>query len=198
MEMFRKPVQVARQGDRIAMLMHHLEADLVERGIACTPGYLKKSRKCVIDLHLVRLYKRNIKNKARFNIMSGHQTVEGELRLFYSPNKVLNLNEPYLAIGEISEEMVKEAKESDETKIFAIVSFEKDFFANIGFKIIGYKPDIDNDEKACRIAFHGTIQALLGDKEQEGIKLFKQKHKTGAVDRIVDAYSIIVKDLFDK
>ena len=29
MEMFRKPVQVARQGDRIAMLMHHLDAEQV-------------------------------------------------------------------------------------------------------------------------------------------------------------------------
>jgi hypothetical protein len=29
MEMFRKPVQVAKQGDRIAMLMQHLESDLV-------------------------------------------------------------------------------------------------------------------------------------------------------------------------
>ena len=29
MEMFRKPIQVAKQGDRVAMLMHHLESDLV-------------------------------------------------------------------------------------------------------------------------------------------------------------------------
>ena len=77
MEMFRKPVQIAKQGDRVAMLMHHLEADLIERGIGCTPGYMRRARKCVIDLHLVRLYKRPIKTKARFNIMSGHQTVEG-------------------------------------------------------------------------------------------------------------------------
>ena len=75
MEMFRKPVQVARQGDRIAMLMHHLDADQVERGIACTPGYLKRCKRFVIDLHPVRLFKRPIKNKAKFNIMSGHQTV---------------------------------------------------------------------------------------------------------------------------
>jgi len=30
--------------------------------------------------------------------------------------------------------------------------------------VIGYKPDIDNDEKACRIAFFGTIQRLYDDK----------------------------------
>lgn len=75
MEMFRRPIQVARQGDRVAMLMQHLEAELLERGIACSPGYLKRSRKVVIDLNLVRLFKRPIKNKSRFNIMSGHQTV---------------------------------------------------------------------------------------------------------------------------
>lgn len=103
MEMFRKPIQSAKQGDRIAMLMHHLEADLVERGIACTPGYLKRTRKIIIDLNLVRLYKRPIKNKSRFNLMSGHQTVEGELRLFFSPNKKLDLNESYLAISEVTE-----------------------------------------------------------------------------------------------
>jgi selenocysteine-specific elongation factor len=99
--MFRKPITSAKQGDRVALLMHHLEADLVERGIACTPGYLKRGRRLVVDLHLVRLYKRPIKNKARFNIMSGHQTVEAELRLFYSENKAIEPNQAYLAIGEV-------------------------------------------------------------------------------------------------
>jgi hypothetical protein len=59
------------------MLMHHLESETIERGIGCSPGYLKRCKKTVIDLNLVRLYKRPIKNKVRFNIMSGHQTVEG-------------------------------------------------------------------------------------------------------------------------
>lgn len=30
------------------------------------------------------------------------------------------------------------------------------------------------------------------------VKLFKEKVKKGSVDRVVDSYSIIVKDLFDK
>lgn len=59
---------------------------------------------------MVRLYKRPIKNKARFNIMSGHQTVEGEIRLFYSPNKMVDPKESYLAINEVDEEMIKESK----------------------------------------------------------------------------------------
>lgn len=163
MEMFRKPIQVARQGDRVAMLMQHLQSDLLERGIACTPGYLTKTKSCVIDINLVRLYKRPIKNKSRFNIMSGHQTVEGELRLFYVQDKQLDLTKSYLAIGEVSEDMIAEEKvrkEGEGTKIYAVVSFEKQFYTNLGFKVIGYKPDIDNDEKACRLAFYGTIQSI--------------------------------------
>ena len=33
---------------------------------------------------------------------------------------------------------------------------------------------------------------------ENGIRLFKDKMKKGTVDRIVDNYTIIVKDLFDK
>jgi len=91
MEMFRKPIQNAKQGDRIAMLMYHLESDLVERGVACTPGYLRRTKKCIIDLNLIRLFKRPIKNKSKFNIMSGHQTAEGDLRLFLSESKKIAL-----------------------------------------------------------------------------------------------------------
>jgi len=50
-----------------------------------------------------------------------------------------------LAINEVDEEMIKLAKEIEGTKIFAIITLEKEFYTNIGFKVIGYKPDIDND-----------------------------------------------------
>ena len=89
--MFRKPLQSAQQGDRVAMLMTHLEAENIERGIACTPNSMKKMTKFVMDINKVRLYKRPIKNKAKFHIITGHQTVMGELRLFYSKEKMLDL-----------------------------------------------------------------------------------------------------------
>jgi hypothetical protein len=38
----------------------------------------------------------------------------------------------------------------------------------------------------------------LFDEKEIPVKLFKKKVKKGVVDRIVDSYSIIVKDLFDK
>jgi len=39
---------------------------------------------------------------------------------------------------------------------------------------------------------------MLDENDKEQIKLFKKKSKRGAVDRLVDAYTVIVKDLFDK
>ena len=39
---------------------------------------------------------------------------------------------------------------------------------------------------------------MYDEKEEVSVKLFKKKAKKGVVDRIVDSYSIIVKDLFDK
>ena len=39
---------------------------------------------------------------------------------------------------------------------------------------------------------------MLDENDKDEIKLFKKKTKKGAVDRLVDAYTIIVKDLFDK
>lgn len=66
-------------------------------------GAMKKITKFVLDINKVRLYKRSIKNKAKFHIISGHQTVMGQLRLFYSSSKILNLEETYLSINDIEE-----------------------------------------------------------------------------------------------
>jgi selenocysteine-specific elongation factor len=43
MQMFRKPVNSAGQGDRVALLFTQLESDLIERGLCCSPGYVTLS-----------------------------------------------------------------------------------------------------------------------------------------------------------
>jgi hypothetical protein len=50
----------------------------------------------------------------------------------------------------------------------------------------------------CRIAYHGKIKHIISEDPKTQIKLFKQKQKTGVVDRLHDNYTIIVKDLFSK
>lgn len=65
------------QGDRVAILATKLEAEKIERAIACTVNSLKKIEKFVVDVNKVRLYKRSIKNKMQFHIILGHQTAMG-------------------------------------------------------------------------------------------------------------------------
>jgi hypothetical protein len=38
MQMFRRPVQACTRGDRLGICVTQLDAKLVERGLACTPG----------------------------------------------------------------------------------------------------------------------------------------------------------------
>ena len=40
MQMFKKPVQQAKQGDRIGLCVTQFDASLLERGLVATPGYL--------------------------------------------------------------------------------------------------------------------------------------------------------------
>ena len=107
------------------MLMTHLEAENIERGIACAPNTMQKITKFVLDINKVRLYKRSIKNKAKFHIITGHQTVMGQLRLFYSKEKVLNLDKVYLSINDIEEVM---SQPGPDDQIFAIVTLEKQMY----------------------------------------------------------------------
>lgn len=62
-----------------------------------------------MDINIIRLYKRPIKNKAKFHIISGHQTVMSQLRLFYSKDGEFIPDKEYLLINEIEEgqELIK-------------------------------------------------------------------------------------------
>lgn len=106
---------------------------------------MKKIQKFVLDFHKVRLYKRGIKNKMKFHMISGHQTVMGEIRLFRSNEKNLNLEHEYLSINDLEELGVAENKEN--SYIFAIITLEKEMWGVEGNFMIGYKYDIENDEK---------------------------------------------------
>ena len=49
-QMFKRPVQRASQGDRIGMCVTQFDAKLLERGISCAPGYVTTIHGCVIDM----------------------------------------------------------------------------------------------------------------------------------------------------
>jgi hypothetical protein len=86
-EVFRKPVQVAFRGDRIGMCVTQLNAERLERGIACsgasTTQVLTIKTAFVAEVGKVRYYKGAVDSAAtRFHLTIGHATVMATLRFF--------------------------------------------------------------------------------------------------------------------
>jgi len=54
MQMFRKAVKSATQGDRLGMCLQGLDSKLVERGIASTPGTVPALHSCLAIIQRIR------------------------------------------------------------------------------------------------------------------------------------------------
>ncbi len=55
-QMFKAPVQHAVQGDRVGICVTQLDAALVERGLACTPGTVPTFRGAIAAVEKIRFY----------------------------------------------------------------------------------------------------------------------------------------------
>jgi len=77
MQMFRKPVTQARQGDRVGICVAQLDATLIERGLACAPKSLPSTQLILAVVRKVPYFTEAVKNKTKFHITIGHQTAIG-------------------------------------------------------------------------------------------------------------------------
>ena len=80
--MFKKPVNKAKQGDRIGMCVTQFEASQLERGLVATPGYLPTVFGAIVTIKRISYYKGDILSKCKFHISIGHETVLAKLTLF--------------------------------------------------------------------------------------------------------------------
>lgn len=62
-------------------------------------------------------------------------------------------------------------------------------------KLIASKLDNDITTQSCRLAFHGVF---LPYQDFDKLKVFKSKEKSFLIDRVVDDYNLIGKDLVKK
>ena len=81
-QMFKKPVNKAKQGDRIGLCVTQFEASQLERGLVATPGYLPTVFGAVVTIDRISYYKGDILSKSKFHISIGHETVLAKLTLF--------------------------------------------------------------------------------------------------------------------
>lgn len=100
--MFRQSVDHACQGDRIGICVTQFDSKLLERGLACTPGLLLTAYGLLINLEKIPYFKQTIKDRTKFHITLGHETIMARLHLFQSKESELSFDIEYEHCNEIS------------------------------------------------------------------------------------------------
>lgn len=217
-QMFRKPVQNARKGDRVGICMTQLDPKLIERGIACAPKSVGTMKTVIARVEKIRFYKKGVKTKQKFHITIGHSTVMATAQFFGVPQEKIEANLQNLKVREQRRQEEKLTfnfekeyvyldelhcvdKEHPKNSQFAILEFPKSVTCPVHSILIGSKLDTDIHTTSCRLAFHGVLLDKINWSdlaEREKVKVFKYKERAGIVDRVVDDYNLIGKDLFSK
>ena len=96
-----------------------------------------------------------------------------------------------------------DSSESFPSRQFALIEFEKPITCQNHALIIGSKLDTDIHANMCRIAFHGQIMQVMTDPAYATsvlpkVKVFKVKVREGQVERVMDEYTVIGKNMFKK
>jgi selenocysteine-specific elongation factor len=205
MQMFKKSIQKAFQGDRVGMLIKNLDSTKIERSIACNEGYVNSIDGGLFLLKKVKFYKGEIKSNQKFYIIIGNQGVMAKCFFF---NKSCTLNKDLIndhsSLFETSVNLKnvynsefdnEETLESKEFYTFALLKFDQKMLIPPEMIALGSKIDFDVSHKSNRIAFYGK---LIDTQCEDKLKIFKMKNKVGSILRMVDDKTAIVKNLFKK
>lgn len=86
-QIFRKPVEHAVQGDRCGICFTSFDAKQFERGILCQPNYSRPAYAAIISLNKIRHFKGTIHSGSKFHITIGHETLIAKIDLFTENNE---------------------------------------------------------------------------------------------------------------
>ncbi|XP_051933266.1 selenocysteine-specific elongation factor [Hippocampus zosterae] len=212
-QMFRKPVSGAMQGDRVGVCVTQFDPKLLERGLVCTPGSLRTVFAAVISAKKIGYFKGSLSTRAKFHITVGHETVMARVTFFGLPpgtphpqpgslEMAFAFDREYL----YQEDYVTGQGESSagpDPEQWALLEFERPVTCPLHCLTIGSKLDTDIHANACRLAFQGRLLHGFEDKgyAETGLPrllIYKTKHKEGQVERVTDDYTVIGRSLFKK
>ncbi|TRY64136.1 hypothetical protein TCAL_00841 [Tigriopus californicus] len=205
MQMFKKPVNIASQGDRVGICVSQFDAKLLERGLVSAPGFVPWIWGAIIDLQTIPYFKGEINSKAKFHISLGHETVLAKITLFQGMGanaEEFSYEREFLYRENLLEEGDGEAIISKQS-VFALLEFDKALPVVPECKVLGSKLDINSNSPTCRLAFHGQLLEMFEAKdyhlkELPRLKIFKEKSKTGVVERASNECEAICKNMFKK
>lgn len=101
MQMFKKSIETAGCGDRVAICITNFDPKLLERGLLCSKGCIESAYAVVIKLNRIKYFKREIKSKAKFHCTIGHETVMAKIILFSSKSSEFNFETEYSYVDEL-------------------------------------------------------------------------------------------------
>ncbi|GFR28634.1 selenocysteine-specific elongation factor [Trichonephila clavata] len=208
-QMFKKPVPKAMQGDRVGICVTQFDPKILERGTVCTPGYMETAETVIVSVHKIPYFKSKCLSNSKFHITIMHDTIMAKCTFFssvkLSQNKPESMNEfnfgdDYMYTDEIPG---CESPENEELgDIFALLQFDKPVIISQNSIYIASKLETDIHANVCRLAFHGQILSVILNKNDNEclskLRVFKEKSREGFVDRMVNDYQVIVRDLFKK
>lgn len=220
-QMFRKPVEEAIQGDRIGMCVTQFDPKQLERGIVSSPGHMSLTYAVIAVVEKIPYYKGPCATKAKFHITIMHDTVMAKTTFFgfYSsldspkPDikslSSLDFQKEYRYQNELylNNENIKTDKEENLESVpciqFVLLEFEKPVILSKKCLLIGSKLDTDIHANKCRLAFYGYVLEIFGTKQiaetvLPTLKVYKTKEKQGFIERMVNDYEIIGRSLFKK
>lgn len=212
-QMFRKPVSAAMQGDRVGVCVTQFDPKLLERGVVCTPGSLRTLFAAVISVRKIGYFKGALSTRAKLHITVGHETVMAKVSFFGLPPGLANseptsLETPFNFDREYfyQDEYLcgqGEGSTGPDPEQWALLEFERPVTCPSLCLVIGSKLDTDIHANACRLAFQGRL--LQGFEEKNyaetglpRLRIYKSKQKEGQVERVTDDYTVIGRSLFKK
>lgn len=207
MQMFRQPLKEAARGDRVGICLTGLDAQLVERGLACSPGAVPSATSVICLVRKVRFFRGACATRSKIHVSIGHATELSTCSFFgakelgiigaAAPTPEFSLDSDF----EYQAELV-----DGDTPQWALIEFVKPVLCRLRGLVIGSKLDIDVKGTAadqCRIAFHGVASRILSPDDAAKVKIYTWRFKEGLVDQISSVqhglcFELIASGLFSR
>jgi len=92
MQMFRRKVTEIKQGDRAGICVANLDPNLMERGVAASPGSVRLISGALAVVRKVRYYRGSLASGTKFHVSVGHTTVMATVTFWGAMEIALRLN----------------------------------------------------------------------------------------------------------
>ncbi|EGD77670.1 hypothetical protein PTSG_08762 [Salpingoeca rosetta] len=206
MQMFRKPVEAAQQGDRLGLCVTQFDPKLMERGVVCSPGAMPPMKLFLASVQRISFYRQAIRSRDKFHISIGHQTVTASILALFSP---LDTTRPVSGIDDDDDgfDYDQEFEYNDEwdtstNRMLCVLELQSEICARPNSLFIGSRLDTDIHANTCRLAFSGRVRRSCTERERDEFlkhtRVCKLKHRHGVVDRMQDERTLVCDGFFKK